>query len=125
MLNQVENSGRLVTKAAASRLLQLSRRALERQIREGYLQTVRHQGREYVRLPIGAQCAAAGAAMVDKEWNRPRIIRAIRSMLRDGEPLTHQNVERMYPHLFEVACSREQFGSWQAALIAAGVDGYF
>lgn len=119
MIDATPVSPRIVSQAAAARILNVSRRKLERQIRSGILSTVRHNGRIYVQLPAGAPSHAVAHNPV---WTREKIVRALRSLARNGEPLTRGNVEQAHPGLFSAACAPGCFGSWQATLAAADVD---
>ena len=54
-------------------------------------------------------------------WTKYKIKRAIRTLILDGEPLTFERVETLYPGLYRAAIGRETFGSWQAAIEASKV----
>ncbi len=55
-------------------------------------------------------------------WTKDRILRTIREMARAGRPLGWAVIEVSCPGVYRAARRRENFGSWQGALIAAGVE---
>lgn len=57
-----------------------------------------------------------------QRWSRERIIEEIRHLHRQGIPLNMASVRRVASSLVATACSRKYFGSWRAAVEAAGFD---
>lgn len=55
-------------------------------------------------------------------WSKPKITATIQDLQRRGLPLNWASVEIDNPSLYRAARRRENFGSWTAALKAAGVD---
>jgi hypothetical protein len=55
-------------------------------------------------------------------WSRRRIVRRIRELHREGEPLNWSHIDKTCPSLYRAARRRENFGSWRDALGAAGVE---
>ncbi|MCS7192230.1 MAG: hypothetical protein NZ937_04510 [Armatimonadetes bacterium] len=56
------------------------------------------------------------------KWSRERILEEIRNLHQQGLPLNMASVRRIFPSLVATACSKRYFGSWQAAVKAAGFD---
>ena len=74
-----------------------------------------------------AAVAAAGlayerAAPRQRKWTRPRIIAAIRQRYVRGEELSYNQIKRSQPYLLAAARAPRNFGSWRAAIEAAGLD---
>ena len=57
-----------------------------------------------------------------RKWSRERIVAEIRRLQRAGEDLSWGVMERKYQPLCAAAVKRCYFGSWSAALAAAGID---
>jgi hypothetical protein len=57
-----------------------------------------------------------------QRWSRERILEEIRKLHDQGVPLNMASVRRVFPSLVATACSRRYFGSWKAAIEAAGFD---
>ncbi len=57
-----------------------------------------------------------------RKWTRERIIERIRQLYEAGADLSHSAAKRHYQYLVVVACKPEMFGSWRAAIEAAGLD---
>jgi hypothetical protein len=57
-----------------------------------------------------------------QRWSRERIVQEIRRLHAQGIPLNMASVRRVFPSLVATACSRRYFGSWKAAIEAAGFD---
>jgi hypothetical protein len=57
-----------------------------------------------------------------QRWSRERIVQEIRRLHARGIPLNMASVRRVFPSLVATACSRRYFGSWKAAIEAAGFD---
>jgi hypothetical protein len=55
-------------------------------------------------------------------WSRERIAEDIRRLHESGEPLSHEEAKRRYSSLVSAAGSKRYFGSWAAAVTAAGID---
>lgn len=55
-------------------------------------------------------------------WSRERIIEEIRKLHEQGIPLNMSSVRKVFPSLVATACSRRYFGSWKAAIEAAGFN---
>mgnify|MGYP001626209030 CR=1 FL=1 len=55
-------------------------------------------------------------------WSHERIIEEIRKLHEQGIPLNMASVRRVFPSLVATACSRKYFGSWKAAVEAAGFN---
>jgi len=58
----------------------------------------------------------------DHFWSRARIIATIQDMHRRNLPLNWSAIQRSDPSLYRAARRRENFGSWRAAVEAAGMD---
>ena len=55
-----------------------------------------------------------------KKWSPTKILGTIRQLARRKRPLTSEQMERRYPNI--VANARRHFGSWNNAVLSAGVD---
>lgn len=60
--------------------------------------------------------------MAKRKWSTGSIVEAIRSLHRQGADLSPTGVRKTHGALFSSARSRSHFGSWQAAVEAAGLD---
>lgn len=56
------------------------------------------------------------------KWTRERIIQHIQDFYAQGEDLSHSAAKRRHQYLVVVACDPRFFGSWKAAIEAAGLD---
>jgi hypothetical protein len=54
-------------------------------------------------------------------WTKARIQRTIEELAAEGKPLGWASVEKLCPGIYRAARRRENFGSWNEALLAAGV----
>ena len=57
-----------------------------------------------------------------ESWSRERIAAEIRRLHEAGKALNHEEAKRKYSSLVSAAASKRYFGSWAAAVTAAGVD---
>ncbi len=78
---------------------------------------------------FGTWREAIEAATLDYEeiskhrfWSNSRIIDAIRGLHDSGEDLSHEAAKNNYGALVSAASSKRYFGSWKAAIEAAGID---
>lgn len=78
---------------------------------------------------FGSWREAIQAAGIDYEevskheyWSRERICERIRELHRSGESLSHEDAKRFHGALVSAASSPRYFGSWGAAIRAAGLD---
>ncbi len=55
-------------------------------------------------------------------WSRERIVEEIRRLHEQGIPLNMASVRKVFPSLVATACSPKYFGSWRAAIEAAGFN---
>ena len=55
-------------------------------------------------------------------WSKERIVAEIRRLHEQGIPLHMASVRKVFSSLVATACSRKYFGSWRAAVEAAGFD---
>lgn len=55
-------------------------------------------------------------------WSRERICERIRELHAEGESLSHEDAKRYHGALVSAASSPRYFGSWGAAIRAAGMD---
>ncbi|MCS7264958.1 MAG: hypothetical protein NZ805_09020 [Armatimonadetes bacterium] len=55
-------------------------------------------------------------------WSRERIVEEIQNLHEQGIPLHMASVRRVFPSLVATACSKKYFGSWKAAVEAAGFN---
>lgn len=81
------------------------------------------------RHRFGSWRAAVEAAGLDydevvqrQKWTRERIVREIQRLYAEGKDLSVTAVQRTYPSLLAIAQSPRYFGSWRAAVEAAGLD---
>ncbi|RYX81806.1 hypothetical protein EON83_22365 [bacterium] len=79
---------------------------------------------------FGSWRRAVEAAGLDHErmresrvWTQGRILRTIQDLATQGKPLGWAYIEEHEPGIYRAARRKENFGSWAAALQAAGVDG--
>jgi hypothetical protein len=56
------------------------------------------------------------------KWSREKIIEGIKELAEAGESLAAASARSTRPSLFSAAISSRYFGSWRAAVTAAGVD---
>lgn len=56
------------------------------------------------------------------KWSCEKIIEGVKELAETGEPLAAASARRIKPALFSAAISARYFGSWRAAVTAAGVD---
>lgn len=89
-----------------------------------YLVVVAINGRFF-----GSWRDAVAAAGIDYEqvskheyWSKDRICERIRELHEDGESLSHEDAKRNHGALVSAASSPRYFGSWGAAIRAAGLD---
>lgn len=54
-------------------------------------------------------------------WTKARIQRTIEELAAEGRPLGWSSVETLCPGIYRAARRRENFGSWNGALLASGV----
>ncbi len=78
---------------------------------------------------FGSWRRAVQAAGLDHEtmregriWTRARILRTIQQLSAEGRPLGWAYIEEHEPGIYRAARRKENFGSWAAAISAAGVD---
>ncbi len=79
---------------------------------------------------LGSWRAAVEAAGLDykevaprqRKWTRPRIIATISQLHQQGKELSYTAVKQHHPYLLIAARRADTFGSWQAAVEAAGLD---
>lgn len=78
---------------------------------------------------FGSWRAAVEAAGIDYQevskheyWSRERIVQRISKLHADGESLSHEEAKRSHGALVSAASSPRYFGSWGAAVSAAGLD---
>jgi len=84
----------------------------------------------YRNSSLGSWRAAVEAAALDYEeaaprrrkWARPRIVAAISQLHQQGEDLSYTGMKQHHPYLLVAARRADTFGSWQAAIEAAGLD---
>lgn len=55
-----------------------------------------------------------------ESWNGERVIAEIKALNRRSAPLSSKNAQMEHPKLF--CAARRRFGSWDGALVAAGLD---
>ena len=53
-------------------------------------------------------------------WTKPRILRTIQRLAREGQPLGWAFIEQHEPGIYRAARRKENFGSWASALAEAG-----
>lgn len=56
------------------------------------------------------------------KWNKEAIVQAIRRLRQRGESLAYSAVKNRHLALLTAACLKRHFGSWRAAVEAAGVS---
>ncbi len=79
---------------------------------------------------LGSWPAAVAAADLDYEevapchrkWTRPRIVATISQLHQQGKDISYTAMKQHHPYLLVVARRPDNFGSWQAAVEAAGLD---
>ncbi len=78
---------------------------------------------------FGSWRRAVEAAGLDHEtmreghiWTRTRILRTIQQLSQENKPLGWAYIEEHEPGIYRAARRKENFGSWAAALQAAGVE---
>ena len=78
---------------------------------------------------FGSWRRAIGAAGLNHEkmresrvWTKPRILRTIQRLAREGKPLGWAYIEQHEPGIYRAARRKENFGSWANALTEAGVS---
>ena len=84
----------------------------------------------YRNPSLGSWRAAVEAAALDYEqaaarrrkWTRPRIVAAISQLHHQGRDLSYTGMKQRHPYLLMAARRVDNFGSWQAAIEAAGLD---
>jgi len=74
-----------------------------------------------------AAVAAAGldhkqAAPRQRKWTKARIIARIRQLHSQGQDISYRGIRAYQQYLLTAARHRENFGSWRAAVEAAGID---
>ena len=57
-----------------------------------------------------------------RTWTRERIVAQIRQFHAQSEELSYSNIKRLCPYLLVAARQPRNFGSWRAAVEAAGLD---
>ncbi len=55
-------------------------------------------------------------------WSLERIVEEVRKLHEQGIPLNMASARKVFPSLVATACSRKYFGSWRAAIEAAGFN---
>ncbi len=63
-----------------------------------------------------------GAAPHRRKWTRPRIVATITQLHQQGKDLSYTGMKQRHPYLLVAARRADTFGSWQAAVEAAGLD---
>jgi len=63
-----------------------------------------------------------GAAPHQRKWTRTRIVAAIKKLHQQGSDLSYTGMKQHHPYLLLAARRADNFGSWQAAIEAAGLD---
>jgi len=78
---------------------------------------------------FGSWRRAIQAANLDHEsmresrvWTKRRILKKIKELARDGKPLGWAYIEEHCPGIYRAARRKENFGSWNNALLEAGVQ---
>ncbi len=79
---------------------------------------------------LGSWRAAVEAAGLEYEevvvrhrkWTRPRIVATIRQCHQQGKDLSYTGMKQQHPYLLVAARRADNFGSWQTAVEAAGLD---
>jgi len=62
------------------------------------------------------------AAARRRKWTRPRIVATITQLHQQGEDLSYAGMKQHHPYLLVAARRADNFGSWQTAIEAAGLD---
>jgi len=62
------------------------------------------------------------AAPRQRKWTRPHIVAAIKKLQQQGEDVSYTGMKQHHPYLLVAARRPDTFGSWQAAIEAAGLD---
>jgi len=62
------------------------------------------------------------AAPRRRKWTRPRIVAVINQLHQQGKDLSYTSMKQHHPYLLVAARRPDNFGSWQAAVEAAGLD---
>ena len=57
-----------------------------------------------------------------RKWTRSRIVATITQLHQQGKDLSYSAVKQHHPYLLAAARRSDNFGSWQAAIEAAGLD---
>lgn len=57
-----------------------------------------------------------------RKWTKERVLDRIRELHEQGEDLSHSAAKRNHQYLVVVAINHRFFGSWRAAVEAAGID---
>jgi len=57
-----------------------------------------------------------------RKWTRPRIVATITQLHQQGKDLSYTGMKQHHPYLLVAARRADNFGSWQAAIEAAGLD---
>ncbi len=57
-----------------------------------------------------------------RKWTAQRIAQRIRELHEQGADLSHSAAKKSHQYLVTVACSADCFGSWRAAIEAAGLS---
>lgn len=60
--------------------------------------------------------------MARMRWSKEKILEEIRKLAEQGHSLNIASVRRVFSPLASIACSRKYFGSWRAAVEAAGFN---
>ena len=63
-----------------------------------------------------------GVAPHQRKWTRPRIVATITQLHQQGKDLSYTGMKQQHPYLLVAARRADNFGSWQAAIEAAGLD---
>ncbi len=57
-----------------------------------------------------------------RQWTKARIIARIQQLHSQHQDISYRHIKATEQYLLKVACRPENFGSWQAAVKAAGID---
>jgi len=74
------------------------------------------------RVAVEAAGIDYGSVSKHQSWTRDKVVERIRDLAQRGEPLSHQEAKRSDSPLVSAAASRRLFGSWEAAVRAAGLE---
>lgn len=74
------------------------------------------------RKAVEAAGIEPAQVIINHQWTRKKIIEGIRKMAREGEDLSPRSVMRTHGPLFSAAKSPRYFGTWRAAVEAAGIE---